>query len=101
MVKSAYKRFAATLDVKPLGKATLRRYEDNLRSWATLHPVLRELNPDDASLRTLAQLMSVELMRDGGPRDQIMDRLYKRYSNLRREMETTVMADAMLELADT
>jgi hypothetical protein len=69
----------------------------HLRNWMQLYPLLSTMTPCEESLQACRELMVTELARDTGPRDHIMDRLYKRFSNLRRDMETTAMADAMLK----
>lgn len=63
-----------------------------LSNWVLLHPELAEIEPTLNGLKTIKHYMHLELNRDDGPRFHIMDRLYKRYSNLRREMESAAMA---------
>ena len=92
MKKQDYRQFTELLGVAPPPKAKQAEMEQTLRNWLLLHPVLATLQANAGGLKTCSQLMYVELQREDGPRFHVMDRLYKRYSNLRREMETSAMA---------
>ena len=86
-----YKKFVGMLGVVPPKKAQLPAMTHACRNWFLLHPELARLRANEEGLTICTQYMYIELNREEGPRPHIMDRLYKRYSNLRREMETAVM----------
>lgn len=86
-----YRAFCALLEITPPPKSRTAEMERVLRNWLLLHPVLAEMSATQDSLRLCTQYMHLELLREDGPRPHIMNRLYKRFSNLRREMETTAM----------
>jgi hypothetical protein len=89
--KRDYMKFSAMLEVVPPRKNSAAMVAA-CRNWFLLHPRLAELEPNEAGLNVCRQYMHIELNREEGPRAHIMDRLYKRFSNLRREMETHAMA---------
>lgn len=91
MNKRNYMKFVGMLGVVPPKKAQLPAMTHACRNWFLLHPELARLRANEEGLTICAQYMYIELNREEGPRPHIMDRLYKRYSNLRREMETAVM----------
>jgi hypothetical protein len=72
----------------------------NVKNWALLHPVLADLEANEAGLNVCRLHMYAELYREEGPRYHIMDRLYKRFSNLRREIETSAMNVLLPELEE-
>jgi hypothetical protein len=86
-----YKTFIDTMGIAPPPDRQHNLVCSVTRNWALLHPALAALNADKAGLDACKHMMYVELNREEGPRWHIMDRLYKRFSNLRREMETTAM----------
>ncbi len=94
MNKKQYERFAALVELIPPKPRNQNALAETCRVWFNLHPMLADLKPTEASLNTIRECMWIELNREEGPRHHMMDRLYKRFSNLRREMET----DAMLAL---
>lgn len=92
MNKRDYQKFTALLEVVPPKKTQLAYMTHACRNWFLLHPELAKLHADESSLTVCRQYMYIELNREEGPRAHIMDRLYKRFSNLRREIETHAMA---------
>ena len=72
----------------------------DLRNWALLYPKLAALQPDGEGLERCRQYLLIELEEPpahaNGPRDHIVDRLYKRMSNLRRDSETSMLSAAVL-----
>jgi hypothetical protein len=88
MTQRNYEKFNALIGLVPAKSSSVR---DACRNWAVLHPKLASLQANEQGLKACRQMMYTELNRDGGPRFYIMDRLYKRFSNLRREMETSSM----------
>lgn len=91
MDKKQLTKFEAMVELIPPKKTQAAAMANESKNWFLLHPKLALLEPNEAGLNVCRQYMHVELNRDGGPRAHIMDRLYKRFSNLRREMETSVM----------
>jgi hypothetical protein len=91
MNKRDYMKFCALLEIVPPKKTQVAFMTHACRNWFLLHPELARLQADEASLTVCRQYMYIELNREEGPRAHIMDRLYKRFSNLRREIETTAM----------
>jgi hypothetical protein len=87
-----YRNFCGLLEITPPPKTRVAEMERTLRNWLVLHPVLAEMAPTQESLRRCGHYMHMEMAREEGPRPHIMNRLYKRYSNLRREIETTAMS---------
>lgn len=100
MNKRDYMKFTGMLGVVPPKKTQLAAMTLACRNWFLLHPELARLQADEAGLTTCSQFMYIELNREEGPRPHIMDRLYKRYSNLRREMETAAMGALLPEAVD-
>lgn len=100
MNKRDYAKFETLLALVPPRKADAAAVAYACRNWALLHPELAALDATPASLTRCREFMYVELHREGGPRYHIMDRLYKRFSNLRREIETASMG-ALLPEAET
>lgn len=97
MNKRNYAKFTAMLGVVPPKKTQLAAMTHACRNWFLLHPELAKLRADEEGLTLCSQYMHIELNREEGPRYHIMDRLYKRYSNLRREMETAAMGSLIPE----
>ena len=97
MQAKQFNKFVALMDIKPPTLKQAVYAEASTQNWALLHPVLAKLEANDAGLETCRRLMHVELLREGGPRFHIMDRLYKRFSNLRREIETSAMLELLPE----
>lgn len=100
MNKRDYMKFTALLEVVPPKKAQFAAMAHSCRNWFLLHPELAKLRANDAGLLLCRQYMHIELNREEGPRPHIMDRLYKRFSNLRREIETAAMDALLPEMAD-
>jgi len=98
MSKRDYAKFEAMVELIPPKPAQAAGMERDVRNWALLHPRLAVLKANEAGLNVCRQFMHVELNREEGPRWHIMDRLYKRFSNLRREMETAALAPLMPEV---
>lgn len=94
------KIFTAMLGVAPPAERAASDMEYAVRNWFHLHPALAKLQADQKGLDVCRQFMHLELSREGGPRRHIMDRLYKRYSNLRREIETAAMEKLLPEADD-
>lgn len=92
MNKRDYTKFSTLMGLVPPKRAQLAAMTIACRNWCLLHPELARLQADEASLMVCRQYMHLEANRPDGPRAHIMDRLYKRFSNLRREMETRAMA---------
>jgi hypothetical protein len=92
-----YTKFTDMLGIYPPKRAS-ETLEAECRNWFLLHPALASLEASTASLETCRAYMYIELNREGGPRHHIMDRLYKRFSNLRRELETSAMAALLPEV---
>lgn len=91
MNKRDYAKFEKLLALVPPRKSEAAAVQYACRNWALLHPELAALEATPAGLDRCREFMHVELHREGGPRIHIMDRLYKRFSNLRREIETSAM----------
>lgn len=89
--KKDIQRFVNLMEVVPPPAKNLRSMTDACRAWHTLHPELARLEADEAGLLACRQYMHIEMTREYGPRMHMMDRLYKRLSSLRREMETNAM----------
>jgi hypothetical protein len=87
----SYKKFEALVELVPPKPSQVATMVATSKNWALLHPILAKLDCDAAAMNVCRQYMHVELHREEGPRFHIMDRLYKRFSNLRREMETSAM----------
>jgi hypothetical protein len=94
-------KFCALLEVVPPKKTQMASMAAACKNWALLHPELARLHADESGLTVCRQYMYIELNREEGPRAHIMDRLYKRFSNLRREIETGTMAALLPEVAET
>lgn len=60
---------------------------DALTSWNKCHPYLRDMAPTEGSLESVGEMIYLELHREDGARPWMVDRLYMRYSNLRRQYE--------------
>lgn len=57
-------------------------------SWRSLHNEIKGLPDSNDSLTRLAQMMALELARDGdGPRAQLLARLHMRINAMRQRME--------------
>lgn len=97
MKKRDYMKFTSMLGVVPPKKTQVAAMTLACRNWFLLHPELAKLQADEDGLTACSQYMYIELNREEGPRPHIMDRLYKRYSNLRREMETAAMGALLPE----
>lgn len=70
-------------------------FVQSLQNWSKLHPELAKLKANDTDVDRCRAYLVLELTRPedkGGPRAFYVDRLYKRMSNLRREMEREVLA---------
>lgn len=93
-------RFAALMGLQEVKPRTAAALAEILKTWQLLHPHLAAMNASETSLAKIRDLMAVELAREEGPRAHIMDRLYMRFSSLRREMETTAMAAAVPDYED-
>lgn len=89
--KKELQRFVNLLGVVPPAPKNLQAMRDACRAWHTLHPELARLEADEAGLLACRQYMHIEMTREYGPRMHMMDRLYKRLSSLRRDMETNAM----------
>ena len=89
--KKELQRFVNLLEVVPPPPRNLRAMTEACRAWHTLHPELARLEADETGLLACRQYMHIEMTRGLGPRMHMMDRLYKRFSSLRREMETNAM----------
>lgn len=92
-----YKKFSTLMGLVPPRLAQRAAMSIACRNWFLLHPELARLQADEAGLTVCRQYMHLELNRLDGPRAHIMDRLYKRFSNLRRETETRAMATLLPE----
>lgn len=100
MNKRDYMKFCALLEVVPPKKTQFAAMTAACKNWALLHPELARMQADENSLTVCRQYMYIELNREEGPRAHIMDRLYKRFSNLRREIETNAMFALLPEEAE-
>jgi len=98
MNKRDYMKFEAMMEIVPPRKTAASAMILACRNWFLLHPELAKLEANEAGLNACRQYMHIELNREEGPRAHIMDRLYKRFSNLRREMETDAMAALIPDL---
>lgn len=97
MNKRNYMKFTGMLGVVPPKKTQMAAMSHACRNWFLLHPELAKLRANEEGLTICTQYMYIELNREEGPRSHIMDRLYKRYSNLRREIETAAMSTLVPE----
>lgn len=70
-----------------LHEAELRGYLEN---WATLHEFMANMEADPGDLSTLLMLMGIEIASES-PRGYIIDRIYMRFSNLRRDWERSML----------
>jgi hypothetical protein len=61
-----------------------------LRGWGPLNAHLRAVQDDRALLPLLRRAV------ESGARAQVMDRLYQRYSHLRRQRERAALIEAVL-----
>lgn len=91
MNKKAYERFVALMEVIPPKPRNQAVMAESAKNWFLLHPELAALPASEFGLNKIREYMWIELNREEGPRHHIMDRLYKRFSNLRREIETNAM----------
>jgi hypothetical protein len=98
MNKRDYMKFTGLLEIVPPKKTQFAAMTAACRNWFLLHPELARMQASEDSLLVCRQYMYIELNREEGPRAHIMDRLYKRYSNLRREIETAAMATLLPEV---
>lgn len=89
--KKAYERFVALMEVIPPKPRNQNAMIESGKNWFLLHPELAALPASEFGLNKIREYMWIELNREEGPRHHIMDRLYKRFSNLRREIETNAM----------
>lgn len=58
-----------------------------MASWRSLHKEIRHLPDSNESLTTLAQMMVLEIHREGGAREQLLGRLHMRINAMRQRME--------------
>ena len=100
MTSKDYRKFEALMELCPPPKNKMASIEQASRNWYLLYQELAKMKASDASLNTCRHFMYVELNREEGPRYHIMDRLYKRFSNLRREIETSAMLVLIPEAAE-
>lgn len=92
MTKKQFDRFATLLGMQQPKPRAMNALSEISKNWFLLHPHLAALQATEGDLAKIRDIMWVELNREGGPRSHIMERLYMRYSSLRREMETNAMA---------
>ncbi len=100
MKTKEYNQFINVMDIEPPPTRMYAKMVETSRNWFMLHQTLATMEANKASLEMCKQFMYVELNREGGPRWHIMNRLYKRYSNLRRKIETVAMMKCLPEHAD-
>lgn len=101
MTKKQFDRFAALIGIQQPKPRAIAALTEVSKNWFLLHPHLKVLQATESDLGKIRDIMWVELNREGGPRAHIMDRLYMRYSSLRREMETSAMQALIPEYEDS
>lgn len=90
--------FKKALQTAGIDRTSMMAYVDDdqfvqsLQNWSKLHPELAKLNADGHGVEVCRAYLVLELTRPQGPRVFYVDRIYKRMSNLRREMEREVLA---------
>lgn len=67
-------------------KADLARINPHMTNWMPVHAYIRHLPNNEESLLELRRMMTVELDRSE-PRAQILERLYGKFSAMRKQME--------------
>lgn len=77
-----------------ISKADLARITPHMTNWMPVHAYMRHLPATENGLLELRRMMTIELKRDQ-PRPQIMERLYGRFSALRKQMEEQVLFGQM------
>lgn len=69
-----------------ISKTDITRITPHMTNWMPVHAYIRHLSATEDGLLELRRMMTIELKRDQ-PRPQIMERLYGRFSALRKQME--------------
>lgn len=64
----------------------------SLQNWSKLHPELAKLGPNIEGVTMCRVYLVLELTRPQEPRPFYLDRIYKRMSSLRRDMERDALS---------
>lgn len=67
-------------------KTDIARIMPHMTNWMPVHAYIRHLPVDENSLLELRRMLTIELNREE-PRAQILERLYGKFSAMRKQME--------------
>lgn len=90
MTKRAIPQFLLDA-VTPTGKDTpifnRKQLHSALANWMSVYRLIKDAPNTRAGMQTVARLLYIEYHREGGPRMDIVVRLYGRFNRIRMEVE--------------
>lgn len=84
--------FARRMGIKEPGLLQRQKLKKHLSNWLVAYEFIAGMEASPKSVEIVSQMLLIELSESARP--HVLERLYMRYSNLRREMETAMLHKA-------